>query len=80
MNHPGETHWPRRRLLVSGLSLFSAVLTLGSASLLSGCSDEKSAGQLENVQDPTKTQSGMDSMNAYKSQHLTKSGKPKAQQ
>ena len=77
MNHPGATHWPRRRLLVSGLSLFSAALTLGSASLLSGCGDEKSAGQLENVPDPTKTQGGMDSMNFYKGQHLGKTGKPK---
>jgi hypothetical protein len=63
--------------LVSGLSLFSAVLTLGSAGLLSGCGDDKSAGPLENPVDPTKTQSGMDSMNAYKTQHLDKSGKAK---
>jgi hypothetical protein len=77
MNHPGETQRPRRHFLVSGLSLFGAGLTMGSAVLLSGCGDEKSAGQLENVPDPTKTQSGMDSMNAYKSQHLNKSGKAK---
>jgi hypothetical protein len=78
MNHPGATHWPRRRLLASGLSLFSTVLTLGSASLLSGCSDEKSAGQIENAPDPAVV--AKDSMNFYKSQHLQKSGKPKPNQ
>jgi hypothetical protein len=77
MNHHGETHWLRRRLLVSGLSLFGTVLTLGSAGLLSGCGDEKSAGQLENVPDPTKTQSGQDSMKAYMEQMKSKTGKAK---
>ena len=75
MNHHGETHWPRRRLLVSGLSLFGAALTLGSAGLLSGCGDEKSAGQLENATDPTKTQGGMDSMKAYMGEMKAKTGK-----
>ncbi|HZW30233.1 MAG TPA: hypothetical protein VFF52_05955 [Isosphaeraceae bacterium] len=75
MNDPRETQWPRRRLLVSGLSLFSGALTLGSASLLSGCGDDKSAGPLENVVDPTKTQAGQDSMKAYMGQMQAKTGK-----
>jgi hypothetical protein len=77
MNHPGETPWPRRRLLVSGLSLFSAVLTMGSAGLLSGCGDDKSAGPLENPVDPTTTQSGQDSMKSYMQQRQQKTGKKK---
>jgi hypothetical protein len=77
MNHHGETPWPRRRLLVSGLSLLGGALSLGSVSLLSGCSDEKSAGQLENVPDPTKTQSGQDSMKAYMEQMQNKTGRAK---
>jgi hypothetical protein len=64
MTHSGATGWQRRQLLVSGLSLFGSAVTLVSASLLSGCGDEKSAGQLENVSDPTKKQDGMDSMKA----------------
>jgi hypothetical protein len=63
--------------LVSGLSLFGTVVTLGSAGLLSGCGEDKSAGQLENVQDPTKTQSGQDSMKAYMDQMQSKTGKAK---
>ena len=76
MNHPGETRWLRRRqLLVSGLSLFGSMLTLGSVSLLSGCGEDKSAGQLQNVPDPAVA--GKDSMDFYKSQHLDSKGRAK---
>jgi hypothetical protein len=51
-------------LLVSSISVFGSVLGLSTVSLLSGCGDEKSGGQIENPVDPTKTQSGMDSMKA----------------
>jgi hypothetical protein len=77
MNHWGETRWPRRRLLVSGISLLGSVLTLGSMSLLSGCGDEKGGGQVENPVDPTKTQSGMDSMKATLEQMKQRKAKTK---
>jgi hypothetical protein len=78
MEHSRETRWLRRRFLVSGLSLFGSALALGSASLLSGCGGEdKSAGQLENVKDPTKTQDGMDSMKAFMEEQKKRSGKRK---
>jgi hypothetical protein len=64
MNQSGESYWQRRQLLVSGISLFGSAVALVSASLLSGCGDEKSGGQIENVGDPTKKQDGMDSMKA----------------
>jgi hypothetical protein len=76
MNLSSEPRWLRRRqLLVSGLSLLGSVLTLGSVSLLSGCGDDKSQGQLENVPDPAVA--GKDSMDFYKSQHLDAKGKAK---
>ena len=62
MTHSGATRWQRRQLLMSGISVFASALGLSSVSLLSGCGDEKSGGQVENPVDPTKTQSGMDSM------------------
>jgi len=77
MNHSGETRWLRRRLLASGLSLFGSVLAMGSVSLLSGCGDDKSAGQLENPPDPTKTPDGMDSMKAFMQEQKKRSGKKK---
>jgi hypothetical protein len=56
----------RRQFLVSGVSFAGMGLALISASLLSGCgNDDKGAGQVETPVDPTKTQSGMDSMKAY---------------
>jgi hypothetical protein len=63
------------------MSLVGLGLALTSASLLAGCgSADKSEGQVENPVDPTKTQSGMDSMKGYmeqKKQMQTKGGAPK---
>jgi F0F1-type ATP synthase membrane subunit c/vacuolar-type H+-ATPase subunit K len=54
----------RRRFLTSGLSLFGIAFAMGSAALVSGCSDDKSAGQVENKGDIAKTPDAQDSMKA----------------
>jgi hypothetical protein len=68
MNHPGARLGERRRFLISGLSLLGCTFSLASAAMLSGCSDEKAGGQLENPGDVTKTPDAMDSMKAYQGQ------------
>jgi hypothetical protein len=57
-----------RRFFVSSTSFAGFLLALGPVSLLSGCGDDKGPGQVETPVDPTKTQSGMDSMKAYQEQ------------
>ena len=65
MNDSGTFHSHRRQFLVSVLSLCGYTLSLGSAIVLSGCGDDKTAGPIQNAVDPTKTQAGQDSMKAY---------------
>lgn len=75
MTQPVDSSQQRRRFLASGLSLFGLALTLGSAAAMSGCGDDKSAGQLENKGEVTQTPDAQDSMKAYMEQ-TTKRGNP----
>jgi hypothetical protein len=62
MDHSSLTRWPRRRFLVSGISLAGFVSAVG---LISGCGDDKSQmTQVENAPDPAEL--AKDSMNFYK--------------
>jgi len=66
MNCSFERRW---RFCVSMSSLLGFVLTMGSASLLSGCGNDKSQTQmLEQQDDPAKVAKG--SMDFYKNTHL----------
>ncbi|MHB1559605.1 MAG: hypothetical protein ACYC61_19325 [Isosphaeraceae bacterium] len=77
MTQPVGSSPQRRRFLASSLSFFGLALTLGSAALMSGCGDDKSAGQLENKGEITKTPDAQDSMKAYMEQGQ-KRGNPAA--
>jgi hypothetical protein len=73
MNSASEPRW---RLSVSMTTLLSFVLTLGFASLLSGCGNDK--GQMSTVEqqdDPAKI--AKDSMNFYKGTHPKTTGSKK---
>ncbi len=70
---------PRRRFLVSGLSVLGCVLSLGSLAAISGCGEDKSGGQVENAGDATKTPDAQDSMKAAMEQ-MKKRGNPAAKQ
>jgi hypothetical protein len=59
------------RFFVSGTTILSFGLALGSAALISGCGDsDKSAGQVENTVDPAKK--AKDSMDFYKNDSMKK--------
>jgi hypothetical protein len=64
----------RRRFLVSALSSLGC---LGSLALISGCSDDKAAGQLDNPGDITKTPDAQDSMKASMDMYQKKGIMPK---
>jgi hypothetical protein len=67
MTPPDGSLGRRRCFFLSGLVGLGWVLPLGLVATLSGCSDDKSEGQVKAV-DVTKTRDAMDSMNAYKNQ------------
>jgi hypothetical protein len=65
MDHSSATRWPRRRFLVSGISLTGFVSAVGAVSLISGCGDDKSQMvQVENAPNPAEV--AKDSMDFYK--------------
>ncbi len=73
MNHPVQE---RRRFLAAGLSWFGVAAAVGSLGLVAGCSDDK--GDMKMVEDaPDPTKLAKDSMDMYKSSHLTKQAKKK---
>jgi hypothetical protein len=76
MNHR-ELPVPRRRFLVSALSLVGCAFSLGSLALISGCSDDKGPGQLENPGDVTKTPDAQDSMKASMENYQKRGVMPK---
>ena len=64
MNRSCQTCWPRRRFLVSGVSVLRYAGALGLISLLGGCNDDKGAMvPVENAPDPA--QKAKDSMEFY---------------
>ncbi len=59
------------RCFVSGTTILSFGLALGSAGLITGCGDsDKSAGEIEKPVDPA--QKAKDSMDYYKKNSMTK--------
>jgi hypothetical protein len=70
---------PRRRFLVSGLSVLGCVLSLGLLAAISGCGEDKSGGQVDNPGDVAKTPDAQDSMKAAMEQ-MKKRGNPAAKQ
>ena len=77
MNHR-ELPPARRRFLVSAFSSLGCVLSLGSLVLVSGCSDDKAAGQIDNPVDTIKTPDAQDSMKASREGYMKRGVMPKA--
>jgi hypothetical protein len=66
----------RSRFSISVSCLLGFVLTIGSASLFSGCDNDKSQTQMTEQQDKP-ADIAKDSMSFYKDAHLKKGGAPK---